>query len=136
MKELNLDETNVYLQSRVPTYEVPRLILSAKIGLIPLPNTKKMSRNIPTKLFEYWYCGVPVVASDLPPIAQYVEKAEGAYLVKPDDVEAWADKIIALLDAPQEAGAMAEKGRALVVNECNWDTEKRKLKALYDTLNS
>ena len=136
MKELNLDETNVYLQSRVPTYEVPRLILSAKIGLIPLPNTKKMSRNIPTKLFEYWYCGVPVVASDLPPIAQYVQKADGAYLVKPDDVEAWAEKIIALLDASHEAEMMAEKGRTLVVNECNWEVEKTKLKALYDTLNS
>jgi glycosyltransferase involved in cell wall biosynthesis len=134
VKELGLDENNVHLQKRVPTYEVPRLIRASKVGIIPWENVLKLHKNIPTKLFEYWYCGIPVVVADLPPSAQFVNKANGAFLIKPDSIEDYAEKIIYLLDNPDAANRMAEIGRELVVKECNWDAEKIKLKELYERL--
>jgi len=134
IKELNLDEAKIHLQLRVPTYEVPRLIQSSKIGIIPWQDVLKLRKNIPTKLFEYWYCGIPVVVSDLPPCAQFVNKAKGAFLVHPDSIEDYADRIEFLLDHPEVAQEMANVGRDFVIKECNWDVEKRKLRKLYEEL--
>lgn len=132
--ELGLDLSNVHLQKRVPTYEVPRLIQLSKIGIIPWENITKLHKNIPTKLFEYWYCGIPVVVSDLPPCAQFVNKAKGAFLVDPDSPEEYADKITYLLDNQDVADEMARIGKDFVVRECNWDVEKEKMRKLYENL--
>ena len=70
----------------------------------------------------------------MPPSAQFVNKANGAFLIKPDSIEDYAEKIIYLLDNPDEAKRMAEIGRDLVVRECNWEVEKTKLRDLYERL--
>ena len=134
IEELGLDASAIHLQKRVPTYEVPHLIQLSKVGIIPWENITKLHKNIPTKLFEYWYCGVPVVVSDLPPCAQYVNKAKGAFLVHPDSIEDYAEKIAYLLDHPKVAEEMAKIGKEFVIRNCNWDVEKVKMKKLYEEL--
>lgn len=134
INELGLDSSTIHLQKRVPTYEVPRLIQLSKVGIIPWENISKLHKNIPTKLFEYWYCGIPAVVSDLPPCAQFVNRANGAFLVHPDSVEQFSEKVAYLLDHPEVAAEMAKIGKDFVISECNWDVEKTKLKELYERL--
>lgn len=134
INELGLEPSAIHLQKRVPTYEVPRLIQLSKVGIIPWENISKLHKNIPTKLFEYWYCGIPAVVSDLPPCAQFVNRAKGAFLVNPDSIEEFSEKVAYLLDHPEVATEMAEIGKDFVIRECNWDVEKRKLKKLYERL--
>jgi len=134
IKELGLSRENFLLLNRIPPYDVPKYIKATRVGLIPLPDTLKMRSNIPTKLFEYMYCGIPVITGDLPPSAQFIRKQECGYLVNPNSPEEYADKIIELINNENKAKRMGEIGKVLVETIYNWENEEKKLKNLYESL--
>lgn len=129
--ELGLDIKNFLLKKRIPTYEVPKYIQKARIGLIPLPDTEKMRANIPTKLFEYMYSGIPVITGNLPPSAQFMENENFGFLVDPNSFEEYTDRIIELLHNQKKAEQMGDNGRQLTIEKYNWGTEEIKLIELY-----
>jgi glycosyltransferase involved in cell wall biosynthesis len=47
----------------------------------------------PLKVFEYMAAGKPIVCSDLPTLREVLQHGHTAWLVPPDDVEAWAQAI-------------------------------------------
>ena len=122
------------LCGRIPHSCVVKYLAYSKVGVIPLPHKEKFMKNIPTKLFEYMACRIPVVASDLPPIRKFVGTRGCAILVPPEDEEAFASAIDFLLSNPQRAQAMGEKGRSLVEQKFNWARESKKLLTLYRRL--
>jgi glycosyltransferase involved in cell wall biosynthesis len=65
-------------------------------------------------LFNALACGAPVLASATPPVQEVVEDGVHGRLVDFFDVEALADAIEALLDAPDTARALGDAGAALV----------------------
>ena len=134
IKELGLSEDNFLLKGRIPTYEVPQYIQKARIGLVPLPDTLKMRSNIPTKIFEYMYCGIPVLTGDLPPSAQYIRDTGAGYLLPPDCAQAYAEKILELLASPALCERLGRAGRRLVEEKCNWQRESDKLIKLYEKI--
>jgi glycosyltransferase involved in cell wall biosynthesis len=118
----------------VPQNELPELLASANIGLIPLQPVDKFYKNIPTKLFEYMAAGLPFVASDLPPIRKYVSRYRVGCLAKPGNPRSYMEQIIFLRDNPELAKKMGENGRCVFLTRFNWDTEEEKLIALYQDL--
>ena len=131
IKDLGLDLDDFILMKNIPPYNVPNYIVRSRIGLIPLQDTPKMRSNIPTKLFEYMYCGIPVVVADLPPMAQYLNSVDVGFMVNPNSAQEYADKIIFLLENTDVAKSMGEDGFKLVSSEYNWNREKRKMEKLY-----
>lgn len=131
MIEEGISETTILLKDRVPYTEVGKFILESKIGLIPLPDTRKFQKNIPTKLFEYLYCGIPVVASDLPPIRQFVGGKKCCFLVDFNDISESADTILLLLNDDCMQSEMGKNGAKLAKEYYNWKTEEKKLLSLY-----
>jgi glycosyltransferase involved in cell wall biosynthesis len=86
--------------------------------------------NLPVKAFEYMTCSLPVVMSDFP---YWREVFEGAALfVDPQRPEAIAAAIRHLLDHPDEARRLGERGRMMVEEKYSWEAESVKLLALYD----
>jgi hypothetical protein len=69
--------------------------------------------------------GVPVIASDFPLWRTLVEEAGAGLLVDPLDPRAIGEAIGWLLDHPEAAAAMGERGRAAVGGDLNWDHEAR-----------
>jgi glycosyltransferase involved in cell wall biosynthesis len=61
--------------------------------------------------------GRPVVASDIPALAEVVDPRRTGLLAPPDDVDAWATALVELLADPQGAGAMGAAGRAKMRSE-------------------
>ena len=96
----------------------------------PMPN--KME-SYPTKIFEYMALGIPVITSNFPLYQDVIETAACGFCVDPTSVEAVADAIQYLLDHPDEARAMGQRGRSAVMEKYNWSTEAAKLLALYRT---
>ncbi len=117
----------------VPFKHVPQFLYNSRIGIITIPPFKKYLKNIPLKIFEYMGCGLPVVASDLPPSRQFVEGKECAILVR-HEPEAYAKAIMSLIDDPQKAEEMGRNGKDLVFEKYNWNTEEQKLLKLYEGL--
>ena len=107
-------------------------LLRARAGLIllhPVPNHGDPVRS--NKLFEYMAAGVPVIASDLPRWRELVERTGCGLVVDPSDPAAIAAAIERVLGDPEEAAAMGRRGRAAFESEFNWDSEARRLLALY-----
>lgn len=120
----------------VPYTQVPDMVRSARIGLVPFLDVQKYRKNIATKLFEYMACRVPVVASDLPPARRYLEGTGAGVLIPPGDAAALERAIANLLDNPSLCQQMGEKGRHAFVTRYNWETEAVKLVDYYMRLTS
>jgi phosphatidylinositol alpha-1,6-mannosyltransferase len=65
--------------------------------------------------------GKPVVAGRSGGATDAVVDAETGILVDPEDLDAIADAIIAILTHPERARTMGEAGRRRVESELNWD---------------
>lgn len=87
-----------------------------------------------TKLFEYMYAGLPVVATDFRVWKEIVEGHNCGLCVNPRDVKAISNAIQTLLTQPQLAKQMGENGRKIVEERYNWNEEEKKLLQLYAQL--
>jgi glycosyltransferase involved in cell wall biosynthesis len=111
----------VELHGKIPYTQVPAWIRSGRIGLVPLQPIAKFMKNIPTKMFEYWAFGLPVIASDLPPIRPFVMDGKNGLLFKASDPEDLARAIDWLLSHPVAGKKMGEMGREQVHTDWNID---------------
>jgi len=122
-----------YIEFRGPVrHELMAGVLSeARVGLSPLHPIPKFLRNIPVKVWEYWACGLPVIASDLPPTRAFLRHGDHGLLVRPDDPEDLAGALAWALDNPENAEQMGQAGRRAVVDRINNSIEVRKLLLFY-----
>ena len=108
---------------RIPHSEVPAWIHSGRIGLVTLQPIDKFLKNIPTKMFEYWACGLPVIASDLPPIRQFLEDEKNGLFFNPRSPEDLAHAIRRLVESPRECHRMGTNGQTQVFESWNNDRQ-------------
>lgn len=78
--------------------ELKRHAQDATVGAAPLADTF-YNRNLtaPSKIFDYFACGVPVVASDLPAVRELVDDGKNGLLVPADDESALTNAIEKIL---------------------------------------
>ena len=86
-----------------PPDEIADWTASADVSVMPVqPSTLNHRLNTPTRIFDAMGAGVPVVASDLPGMAEIVHETGIGVLVDPTSPEAIATGIREILDAPPE----------------------------------
>ncbi len=103
----------------------------ARVGLLLFRPAGNHEEAMPTKLFEYLGAGLPVIISDTMRCSDIVRDFECGIVVKPHDVDAIARAITFLVENPVAAQAMGERGRRIVVERYQWNSEAKKLKQLY-----
>lgn len=120
---------NIHIVGFRPHDEMP--LWQASADVLVLPNTAKEEISAhytsPMKLFEYMASARPIVASNLPSIAE-VLPADAGYLVEPDSPQALAAGIREALADPAEAAARGQIAKSAVV-EFAWDRRARRLLA-------
>ena len=114
--------------------KVSELLAQARVGVATLHPDPNYLGSLPTKLFEYMAAGLPVVASNFPLWKEIVEGNKCGLTVNPLDPEEIAHAIEYLINHPDEARRMGENGRQAVLEKYNWETEGKKLLALYEKL--
>lgn len=114
--------------------KVANILGNVRAGLVVLHPFKKDINAYPTKMFEYMAIGLPVIASDFSLWRRIITEANCGLLVNPLDPQTIADAMQWILDHPQEAEAMGQRGRKAVEQNYNWKTESIKLIRLYETL--
>ena len=120
----------------VPYAEVPEYCRHFSVGCATLLNIHQYVSidNLPTKVYEYMGAGLPVIVSNTAP-ALALEKDFGCCVcVDPDKPEEIAAAIRSLLDDPERRAAMGERGYGALQTRFNWQTEEKKLLALYEEL--
>lgn len=113
---------------------VKKILSESKIGLVTLHPIPNYLDSYPVKLFEYMSFGIPVIASDFPLWREIVEGTGCGLLVDPLNPEEIAKAILWLLQHPDEAQAMGERGREAVLTKYNWSIEEKKLLEMYREL--
>ena len=104
-----------------------RLAVLRDASLFALPS---YSENFGLAVVEAMAAGLPVIISDQVNIWQEVETG-GAGRVIPCNATALADQILDLLDHPEAAQHMGQKGRALVRERFQWPRVGRSLAEAY-----
>lgn len=113
---------------------VQELLKSSIAGMVTLHPTPSYVEAYPVKMFEYMGAGLAVIASDFPLYRTFVEENGAGLCVDPLDVPAITQAIATLLQEPEKARVMGERGKAAVRRHYNWQSEEQKLTALYKRL--
>jgi glycosyltransferase involved in cell wall biosynthesis len=115
----------------IPPTELLDWVASADVIAMPIqPSTLNHRLTTPNKLFEAMAAGVPVVASDLPGMADIVRETGCGILVDPTDPSAIAAAIREILEAPEDE-RRAWRARALAAAHHTYDWE-RQMEVLLD----
>lgn len=123
---------NIKILGFKPFEEVVQLYRKSSIGLVCLLPTANYLESIPIKLFEYMAAGLPVVASNFPLWAEFVEGC--GVLVNPEDPLDIANGVRKILRDPETLKRMGETGRRKFLETYNWEQEFPKLLELYEKL--
>jgi glycosyltransferase involved in cell wall biosynthesis len=88
----------------------------------------------PNKIFEYMASGLPVIGSDFPLWRDIIEKNNCGVCVDPYSPQSIADAVIQIASDKQKALLMGKNGIDALKQKYNWNSEKKKLLALYTKL--
>ena len=105
---------------------------TADIGLCPDPKNPLNDISTMNKTLEYMAFGLPVLAFDLKETRTSAGGA--AHYVRDNDVEAFAEALATLLDAPERRAEMGRLGRERVENALAWDHQTSQYVSVYERL--
>lgn len=115
-------ERLVYLGPQ-PYTRMPGLIANSIGGLTPQNNLGQRASTglFPLKLFETMACGVPVVVTDFPGMADLVKECGCGIVIPPQNPQALAEAVRYLYEHPEIRVKMGGRGRDCVKREHSWD---------------
>lgn len=83
----------------------------ADVCLVPQKNIQGLKKVIPSKLFEAMGAGIPVIAAADGVTATMLTEARVGLVVPPENSEKWAYAILRLVDNPDKAKLLGQKGQ-------------------------
>jgi glycosyltransferase involved in cell wall biosynthesis len=91
--------------------QIPALLAQATLALVPVDNTLINQARCSAKLLELIAAGVPVVASRVGQMVEYIRVGLNGWLVEPHQPAAFAQAVLHLLDQPSCIEYMRQHGR-------------------------
>ncbi len=128
---------NILYHGFVSWQEVNEHLINADIGLFllqPTPSYLNLTGESIIKLFEYMSMKLPVVISDFPLLRPLITEVGCGICVDPANPQKVAEAIRYLQRNPTLRKEMGEKGRRAVMDKYNWENEREKLVAVYQTV--
>lgn len=112
--------------------EVYSCLKISKVGISILYPVKNYLTGLPVKTFEYMACSLPVVMSNFPYWQEIFRDC--ALFVDSYNSKDIAEKVLYLLDNPNEAKELGKKGRKLIEEKYSWEIESKKLLEMYENM--
>jgi glycosyltransferase involved in cell wall biosynthesis len=109
---------------------VPELLAVSDVCVLSSKGVEGFSNSI----IEYMAAARPAVVTDVGGAREAVVEGETGYIVKPEDHETMAARIISLLQDPAQARAMGERGRRIVEQKFSLAAQLEKTERLYERL--
>jgi glycosyltransferase involved in cell wall biosynthesis len=128
---LNLDEI-VTFAGLAPVGQLPQVLSSAAVGLVPNRATTATHLMLPVKLLEYAMSGIPVVAARLKTIQHYFDEDSVRYFTPGDPVDLSA-AIEELYRNPTRRMELSRRAFE-IANRFNWIDERNEYYRIIDSL--
>ena len=106
---------------------LPDVIVRARIGILPFHACEHINSTLANKLFEYMTLGLPVIASDAPPMVRVLKETGAGIVFRSGDVQDLVDKIEWLAADPDVLAECAAAGRRATNKIYNWETDAKRL---------
>jgi len=106
--------SNVTMLAERPRSEMPAFLSAADVALVPLRKLGLFEGAVPSKMFDAWACGCPVILSIDGEARQVLEHADAGVFVEPENAGQMADAILALRNDPDQMRCYRENGRHFV----------------------
>ena len=111
-----------------------RRTAKAFLGCVFYADNSNNRVGIPNRLFEYMYCGIPVVATDFPELRNIINKTCCGILVNSEDPKDIANAFEYLLLHPEEAQAMGARGKQAINTDYGFHIDLKRLEDFYKTI--
>lgn len=111
-----------------------KLMSASQIGVmlfLPEPNH---INSLSTKVFEYMAAGCAVLVSDFPVYRNLVSDRGCGVCVDPENIEEVRLAIQKLLSSPETVTAMGQRGKRLIQESYNWESQEKQLLGIYANL--
>lgn len=125
-QELGLEGSAHFLGDRDDVAEIESLFQVAVLS--------SRSEALPMVILEYMACAKPVVATNVGSVPEVVEEGVNGLLVRPDDPQALADKILYLLENPETSSRMGKQGRRMATGRFSVQRTVEQTATLFDQL--
>ena len=122
VEDLGLDSQVRFLGWK-PHETLPSYYAQAAVGLLPFRSTPHIRITLANKQFDYMAAGLPVVASDVPPMRRIIDETESGITAVPQDPKALAEAIVSLCSDRQRASDLGRNGQAAVDRKYNWSVD-------------
>lgn len=122
----------VTFTGRVPDDEMLAMLNTADVCVNPDVANEMNDKSTMNKIMEYMALGKPVVQFDL--TEGRFSAREASVYARRNDVEDFAEKILYLLDRPEERAKMGKYGKQRIEDILEWRHEEPKLLAAYRAL--
>ena len=113
--------------------KIPSFLQNASLLLLPRPDSKQAQGGFPTKLGEYLASGVPVCATTVGEIPNYLTNNESVFFAEPGSIDSFANAMDRALSNPELAKKVGLAGRKVAETHFNKDIQA---KILYEFLQS
>lgn len=132
--ELGLQDACIFAGG-VPYTDVPFYINASAVCLAPFVRQRNERTGLsPLKIYEYFACARPVVASGIPGVIELIEESNGGRLVPSEDPAALAATVTDLLLDPESRQRMGMAGREWVVSRHCWSHVASEIVAACETV--
>lgn len=122
IKDLNLSD-RVFWMNEYPRDNIPKILLNADLLVLPRPLSRQALGGFPTKLGEYLASGIPVCATKVGEIPDYLVDEESVFFAEPGSVESLADSMFRALSNPIKAKDVGKNGRKVAEKYFNKDIQ-------------
>ncbi|MDR0801628.1 glycosyltransferase family 4 protein [Fluviicola sp.] len=113
---------NVHFLPPVGKSEMPGVLKEINVAVIPLRKLDLFEGAIPSKVFEMLAMEIPILLGvNGEARLHFVDRAEAAVFVEPENQEMLAEKVLLLADNPELAKEMGKKGRKYAESQFNRD---------------
>ncbi|MEA3499492.1 MAG: glycosyltransferase [Candidatus Marinimicrobia bacterium] len=107
--------------------EIDREYIDADIGLALFPYSLHYNKKLLTKFYEYMINKLPIIVSDFNLWKNFIKTNECGLYVDPTEPHQIADKLLFLINHPEEARKMGNNGYKAVMGKYKWKNEEAKL---------
>ncbi len=127
-RALGQAESHFLEAGQVAPDAVPLYLAAFDVCAMPFPWTQHFAYYAsPVKLFEYMASGRPLVATNLPAVAEVIQDGEDALLVPPGDAPALTAALLRLREDAALRQGLAANARAKVLANYTWATRARRI---------
>lgn len=127
-EELGIKNSVVFL-GFIPNTDLPNYLRCANVYV----STSLSDAGIASSTAEAMACEIPVVVTDSGENSLWIKDGEDGYLVPVKNSALLAEKIIFLLDHPEEQKRIGQNGRKVIEEKDDYWNEMEKMNTLYSS---